>query len=51
MISLPKCVGIYAKLKLVHWTLNVHHMCTSLLSFTVKNNSLNFVNNLERNLS
>ena len=43
MISLPKCVGIYTKLKLVYWTLDVHHSCFSLLSFTVKNNFLNFV--------
>ena len=43
VISLPRCVGIYTKLKLVHWTLDVHHSCSFLLSFTVKNNSLNFV--------
>ena len=51
MISLPKCVGIYTKLKLVHGPLDVHHSCTSLLSFTSKNNFLNFVNNLEKNIS
>ena len=41
MISLPRCMGFYTKFKLVHWTLDVHPSCTSLLSFTVKNNSLN----------
>ena len=51
MISLPKYVGIYTKLKLVHGLLDVHYSCTSLLSFTFKNNSLNFVNNLEKNIS
>ena len=51
MISLPKCVGIYTKLKLVHGHLDVNHSCTSLLSFTFKNNFLNFVNNLEKNIS
>ena len=43
MISLPRCTGIYTKLKLVHWTLDVHHSCSSLLSFIFKNNSLNLV--------
>ena len=51
MISLPKCVGIYTKLKLVHGLLDVHHSCTSLLSFTFKNNFLNFVNSLEKYIS
>ena len=51
IISLPKCVGIYTKLKLVHGPLDVHHSCTSLLSFTFKNNFLNFVNSLEKNIS
>ena len=51
MISLPKCMGIYTKLKLVHGPLNVHHSCTPLLSFIFKNNFLNFVNNLEKNIS
>ena len=50
MISLPRCMGIYTKLKLVHWTLDVHHSCTSLLSFTVKNNSLNFVQKKMKNI-
>ena len=31
--------------------LDVHHSCTSLLSFTFKNNFLNFVNSLEKNIS
>ena len=44
------CVGIYTKLRLVHGPLDVHHSCTSLLSFTFKNNFLNFVNNLEKNI-
>ena len=51
MISLPNWVGIYTKLKLVHWTLDVHHSCTSLLSFTFKNNSLNFVQKKRKNIS
>ena len=51
MISLPRCVDIYTKLKLVHWTLNVHHSCSSLLSFTFKNNSLNFVQKKRKNIS
>ena len=44
-------MGIYTKLKLVHGPLDVHHSCTSLLSFTFKNNFLNFVNSLEKNIS
>ena len=48
MISLPKYVGIYIKLKLVHGTLDVHYSCTFLVSFTLKNNSPNFVNNFEK---
>ena len=36
IISLPRCAGIYIKLKLVH-------SCSSLLSFTFKTNFLNFV--------
>ena len=51
MISLPRCVDIYTKLKLVHWTLDVHHSCSSLLSFTFKNNSLNFVQKKRKNIS
>ena len=51
MISLPRCTGIYTKLKLVHWTLDVHHSCSSLLSFTFKNNSLNFVQKKRKNIS
>ena len=51
MISLPKCVGIYTKLKLVHGPLDVHDSCISLLSFTFKNNFLDFVNSLEKNIS
>ena len=49
MISLSKYVGIYIKLKLVHGTLDVQHSCTSVVSFTLKNNSPNFINNLEKN--
>ena len=45
------CVDIYTKLKLVHWTLDVHHSCSSLLSFTFKNNSLNFVQKKRKNIS
>ena len=51
MISLPRCVDIYTKLKLVHWTLDMHHSCPSLLSFTFKNNSLNFVQKKRKNIS
>ena len=51
IISLPKWGAIYTKLKLVHWTLDVHHSCTSLLSFTFKNNSLNFVQKKRKNIS
>ena len=51
MISLTRCVDIYTKLKLVHWTLDVHHSCSSLLSFTFKNNFLNFVQKKRKNIS
>ena len=51
MISLPKCVDIYTKMKLVHRPLDVHHSCTSLRSSTLENNSLNFVSNLWKNIS
>ena len=51
MISLPRWVGIYTKLKLVHWTLDVHHSCSSLLSFTFKNNFRNFVQKKRKNIS
>ena len=51
MISLPRCTGIYTKFKLVHWTLDMHHSCSSLLSFTFKNNSLNFVQKKRKNIS
>jgi len=51
IISLPKWGAIYTKLKLVHWTLDVHHSCTSLLSFTFKNNFLNFVQKKRKNIS
>ena len=46
IISWPECVDIYTKVKLVHRTLDVYHSCTFLLSFTVANNFLHFVNNL-----
>ena len=51
MISLPRCVDIYTKLKLVHWTLDVHHSCSSLLSFIFKNNYLYFVQKKRKNIS
>ena len=51
MISLPRCMGIYTKLKLIHWTLDVHHSCASLISCTFKNNSLNFVQKRRKNIS
>ena len=47
MIFLPKYMGIETKMKLVHRPLNLHYSCTSVLSFTVENNSPNFANNLE----
>ena len=49
-ISLTSCVDIYTKLKLVHWTLDVHQSCSSLLNFTFKNNSLHIVQKKRKNI-
>ena len=48
LISVPKCVDFYTKMKLVHRIHEVHHSCTYLLNFTITENSLNFVNNLSK---